>query len=312
MTESKTLKVAILGAGPAGYTAAIYTARANLEPMLFTGMQPGGQLTITNDIENFPGFANGINGPELMEIMRAQAERFGTRIVYSPVDEVDLSVRPFRFSAMGEHYTAETLIIATGATAKYLGLPTETAFQGRGVSACATCDGPFYRDRVVAVIGGGDSAMEEATHLTKFASKVYLIHRRNEFRASRIMQERALNNPKVEVIYNAIPVEVLGDEAGVTGCRLKDTVSGELRDLACDGFFLAIGHTPNTDIFKGKLDLDAKGYIVTRPGSSRTSVEGVFACGDVQDSTYRQAITAAGSGCMAALDAERWLIEKGE
>ncbi len=310
MTETRHVNVAIIGSGPAGYTAAIYTARAELRPVLFQGLQPGGQLTITNEVENFPGFEHGIMGPELMEVMKRQAQRFGTEIVPRMVEKVDLSVRPFRLFAEGAEFTADSLIISTGASARYLGLESEQRFQGMGVSACATCDGPFYRDRTVVVVGGGDSAMEEADHLTKFAKKVYIAHRRDEFRASKIMQKRVLDNPKVEVLWNTVPVEVLGDATGVTGVRLKDTKTGETRDVATDGFFLAIGHTPNTSVFENQVELDAKGYIVTKPDSTHTSVDGVFACGDVQDTRYRQAITAAGTGCMAALEAERWLAER--
>ncbi len=310
MTETRHVNVAIIGSGPAGYTAAIYTARAELRPVLFQGLQPGGQLTITNEVENFPGFEHGIMGPELMEVMKRQALRFGTEIVPRMVEKADLSARPFRLFAEGAEFTADSLIISTGASARYLGLESEQRFQGMGVSACATCDGPFYRDRTVVVVGGGDSAMEEADHLTKFAKKVYIAHRRDEFRASKIMQKRVLDNPKVEVLWNTVPVEVLGDATGVTGVRLKDTKTGETRDVATDGFFLAIGHTPNTSVFENQVELDAKGYIVTKPDSTRTSVDGVFACGDVQDTRYRQAITAAGTGCMAALEAERWLAER--
>lgn len=310
MTDNKLVDVAIIGSGPAGYTAAIYTARANLKPIVWEGLQPGGQLTTTTDVENFPGFENGILGPELMETMKRQAERFGARFIPAEVSEVDFSKRPFKIVAQGEEYFAKTVIISTGATARYLGLESETEFMGRGVSACATCDGPFYNGRRVAVIGGGDSAMEEAMHLTKFADKVYIVHRRDELRASKIMQKRAMDNPKIDILWNSVPIEVLGDQMGVTGVRLKDTVNGEERDLEVEGFFLGIGHTPNTKLFKGQLDMDGKGYLITAPDSTKTNVEGVFAAGDVQDSVYRQGITAAGTGCMAALEAEKSLLEE--
>lgn len=309
MAENELIDVAIIGSGPAGYTAAIYTARANLAPIVWEGMQPGGQLTTTTEVENFPGFENGVLGPELMEAMKRQAERFGARFIPVAVSEVDFSKRPFKIVAQGEEYLAKTVIISTGATARYLGLESETEFMGRGVSACATCDGPFYNGRKVAVIGGGDSAMEEAIHLTKFADKVYIVHRRDELRASKIMQKRAMENPKIEILWNSIPLEVLGDQMGVTGVRLKDTVSGEQRDVEVEGFFLGIGHSPNTELFKGQLDMDDKGYLITAADSTKTNVEGVFAAGDVQDSVYRQGITAAGTGCMAALEAEKSLLE---
>ena len=310
MSDTPHVKVAVIGSGPAGYTAAIYTARADLAPILFEGFQPGGQLTTTSEIENFPGFEEGIDGTKLMETMKRQSQRFGTTVEMSPVDKVDLSVRPFELEVMGKKVLADTIIISTGASARYMGLESEKKYQGFGVSACATCDGPFYRNRTVVVVGGGDSAMEEANHLTKFADKVIIAHRRDEFRASKIMRKRTMDNPKIEVAWNSVPVEVLGDGTGVTGVRLKDTQTGEEREVACEGFFLAIGHTPNTELFKGQLELDAKGYIVTAPDSTQTSVGGVFAAGDVQDSKYRQAVTAAGSGCMAALEAERWLTEQ--
>lgn len=309
MGNERHWKVAIIGSGPAGYTAAIYTARAELKPVMFQGLQPGGQLTITNEVENFPGFPEGIMGPELMETMKKQAERFGTKIFPAPVDHVDVSSRPFKISSMGEQFTADSIIISTGASARYLGLPSETTFQGRGVSACATCDGPFYNGQKVIVVGGGDSAMEEAMHLTRFAEKVYVIHRRNEFRASKIMQKRVLNNPKIEVVWDSVIEEVVGDDSGVTGARVKHVKSGEVNTIEATGFFLAIGHTPNTELFKDVLDTDTKGYIITKPDSTQTNIEGIFAAGDVQDSKYRQAVTAAGSGCMAAVEAEHFLAE---
>lgn len=307
--NEQPVELAIIGTGPAGYTAAIYAARADLSPLVFEGMQPGGQLTTTTEVENFPGFPAGIDGTTLMGQMRAQAERFGARFIPVEIEKVDFSKRPFRLEGWGQTFFAKAVIVATGASARYLGLPSEENYKGGGVSACATCDGPFYRDQVVIVVGGGDSAMEEADHLSKFASKVILVHRRDSFRASRIMIERTQRNPKIEIITNAVPVEVLGDGQLVTGARLKDTTDGREWELPCQGFFLGIGHTPNTQAFKGQIELDEQGYIVPRPGSTMTSVPGVFACGDVQDRRYRQAITAAGSGCAAALDAEKWLIE---
>jgi len=300
-------KLVIVGSGPAGYTAALYAARANLSPLLFEGMQPGGQLTITTEVENYPGFAEGVMGPELMERMKAQAERFGTRFVPGEVTRVDLSSRPFRLWSEGAETTAHALIVATGASAKWLGIPSEKAYQGRGVSACATCDGFFFRGVDVAVVGGGDTALEEATFLTKYASKVYLVHRRTELRASKVMQERARKNPKIEFVWNATVDEVLGDGKTVTGLRLRSTKDGQTRDLPVQGFFLAIGHEPNTGVFQGQLEMNDVGYLVVKPPSTRTSREGVFAAGDVADPNYRQAISAAGTGCMAAIDAERFL-----
>ena len=300
-------KVVIIGAGPAGYTAAIYTARADLEPVMFEGMQPGGQLMTTTDVENFPGFPKGVTGPELMMQMREQAERFGTRMVPAMIDKVDFSARPFKIWAEdGTEMSADTVIISTGATARYLGARHEEKYHGKGVSACATCDGAFFRDLNIMVVGGGDSAMEEAMFLTKFAKKVTIIHRRDELRASKIMQKRALDNPKIEVMWNSTIDEYRGEDM-LSSVVIKDTVTGETREVPTEGVFMGIGHTPNTMIFKDQLELDNAGYIITKPDVTETSIPGVFACGDVQDSKYRQAITAAGSGCQAALDVEHYL-----
>lgn len=306
--ENKIRDVVIIGTGPAGLTAAIYASRANLEPLVVDGEQPGGQLMITSDIENYPGFPEGISGPEMMGRFREQAARFGAKFVHGSVSDVDLSRRPFCISLAGKcEILTRTLIIATGANARWLGLPSEEKYRGRGVSACATCDGFFFKDSHVFVVGGGDTAMEEAFFLTRFASKVSVVHRRKEFRASRIMSLRVEKNPKITLELNQVVDEILGDEQKVTGIRLKNVETGKLTEHACDGVFIAIGHTPNSKIFEQQLDIDEYGYIETAKTSAETNVPGVFACGDVQDYTYRQAITAAGSGCMAALDAERYL-----
>jgi thioredoxin reductase (NADPH) len=302
-------KVIVIGSGPAGFTAALYAARANLEPLVLKGLEAGGQLMLTTDVENYPGFADGILGPELMDQMEKQAARFGAEILPVHVTGVDLSDRPFGVWAGDQEWRAETIIVSTGATARWLGVPGEEQLRGRGVSACATCDGFFFRDRELVVVGGGDSAMEEATFLTKFASKVTIVHRRDEFRASKIMQERALSNPKIGVAWNTEVIEVLGDGA-VQGVRLRDTVSGEERELPADGVFMAIGHTPNTELFRDRLELDDDGYVVVREPRTHTSIPGVFAAGDVTDRIYRQAVTAAGQGCKAAIDAERFLEER--
>ncbi len=304
--------VAIIGSGPAGYTAAIYNARADLKPVLIEGAQPGGQLTITTEVDNYPGFSQGIMGPELMEEMKKQAERFGTEIIIAQVTSVDFSKRPFLIRLDNDQeIEAKTVIISTGASARLLGIPSESEFMGRGVSACATCDGFFFRDKEVIIMGGGDSAMEEAIFLTKFASKVTVVHRRDQLRASNIMQEKAFANKKIDFIWDSAISEVLGEEGGlVTGVRLKNVKSGEESDVPCEGVFIAIGHTPNTKIFQGVIELDKKGYVVLKE-KSQTSVPGVFAAGDVADPVYKQAVTAAGMGCMAALEAERFLEEEG-
>ena len=313
MSDSRLVRCAIVGSGPAGYTAAIYAARALLKPVLISGIQPGGQLTITTDVENYPGFADVIQGPWLMDQMRAQAEHMGTELINDIVLEADLSSRPFTLKLdSGAVIKAETLIIATGAQAKWLGLPSEQKFQGFGVSACATCDGFFYRGKQVVVVGGGNTAVEEALFLTNFASKVTLVHRRDEFRAERILQERLFANPKIEVIWNSAVEEVRGtaDPLGVTGVVLKDVKTGATREVACDGFFVAIGHAPSSGLFKGQLEMDAAGYLKVKPGTASTAIKGVYAAGDVTDDVYRQAVTAAGMGCMAALEAVRFLAEE--
>jgi thioredoxin reductase (NADPH) len=304
-----TEKVLIIGSGPAGLTAAIYAARADLEPFMIEGMERGGQLMITTDVENYPGFPDGVMGPDLMEQMRKQAERFGTRIISSDVTDVDFSQRPFTVSVGQDTYSAESVIISTGASARWLGVEGEERLRGFGVSACATCDGFFFRDKELLIVGGGDTAMEEALFLTKFASKVTVVHRRDEFRASPIMVDRVLNHPKIGVLWDSTVVEVVGDSL-VTGARIRNIKTGEVADFAADGVFVAIGHDPNTKVFDGDLDLDEDGYVVTEPGTTLTSVEGVFAAGDVADKIYRQAVTAAGMGCQAALDAQRWLHEQ--
>lgn len=308
-------KVVILGGGPAGCTAALYTARANLAPIVLEGafsqtLLPGGQLMTTTEVENFPGYPEGVSGPELMADLKKQAQRFGARFVYETAIAVEAQTYPFTIVSNETRYQAESIIIATGANAKYLGLESEQKFLNRGVSACATCDGalPRFRGKPVVVVGGGDTAMEEALFLANFASTVHVVHRRDKFRASRIMAERVLNHPKIHVEWNSVVDEILGnDEEGVTGVRLKDTQTGALRELSCSGYFAAIGHQPNTELFKGILEMDESGYLITRPGSTYTNIKGIFACGDVQDKIYRQAITAAGSGCMAAIDVTRWL-----
>lgn len=307
--------VIIIGSGPAGYTAALYASRANLLPLLFEGelskeILPGGQLMTTTEVENYPGFPEGVTGPDMMELFKKQAERFGTRILSKTITALDLSKRPFTLTSGKETWKAKSIIIATGATAKYLGLPSEEKYMNRGVSACATCDGalPRFRNKPIVVVGGGDTAMEEALFLTNYASKVHIVHRRDKFRASQIMADRAVDHPKISCEWNSVIDEVYGDDKlGVTGVRIKDVHTGATRDLEAAGYFSAIGHKPNTDLFKGILDMDDTGYLVTKPGSTYTNIEGVFAAGDVQDKIYRQAVTAAGSGCMAAIDCTRWL-----
>lgn len=310
MNTEERHKCVIIGSGPAGYTAAIYASRADLNPILFEGMQPGGQLTITTEVDNFPGYPQGITGTQLMEDLKSQAQRFGTDIRYDIINKVDLSKRPFLLITDSEkEILADSIIIATGASAKWLGLESEEKFRGLGVSACATCDGFFYRNQVVGVVGGGDTACEEASYLANICKKVYMFVRRDELRASKPMQDRVMKNDKIEIMWNHKPIEVLGDNNGVNGVMLENTKTKELQKVDLTGFFLAIGHHPNSDIFKGQIDTNAEGYIITKNGTSHTNIPGVFAAGDVQDFTYRQAITAAGSGCRAAIDAERFLSE---
>ncbi len=312
MPSERYFKLLIVGCGPAGYTAAVYAARANLKPILVQGLEPGGQLSITTDVENFPGFAEAIQGPWLMEQMQAQAAHVGTEVIQDIIVEVDLARRPFACTGdSGALYTGDTLIIATGASARWLGLESEQKYLGFGVSACATCDGFFFRDREIAVVGGGNSAVEEAMFLTNFASKVTLIHRRDALRAEKILQDRLFKNPKIEMLWNHVVEDVLGTDnpPGVTGVRVKNVQTGEVSELAAEGLFIAIGHDPATQLFKGQLDMDAEGYIIARPDSTVTSVPGVFAAGDVKDKIFRQAVTAAGMGCMAALEAEKYLAE---
>ena len=310
-------RLVIIGSGPAGYTAALYAARAELQPLLLAGSGmdpdiglPGGQLMLTTDVENYPGFPDGVTGYEMMDLFRRQAERFGTEVLQVDATAVDLSSRPFAVTAAGTTYTADSVIVATGARARWLGLPSEKEFMNRGVSACATCDGALYRGKEMAVVGGGDTAMEEALFLTRFATTVHVIHRRDALRASKIMAKRALDNPKIRFVWDSVVEEVLGDQEGVTELRLRNLKTGAESRLPVGALFIAIGHVPNTEIFAGALELDDRGYVVVTPGATTTSVEGVFACGDVMDPTYRQAVTAAGTGCMAAIAGERWLAEQ--
>ncbi len=307
--ESEHRRVVIIGSGPAGYTAALYTARAELAPLLIAGLQFGGQLMLTTDVENYPGFPEGVTGPEMMDLFQKQAERFGAQVLMEDATEVDLSERPFKIRTAERAYTADAVILATGASAKWLGIDSETRLLNKGVSACATCDGALFRNKPMAVVGGGDTALEEALFLTRFATKVTLVHRRDELRASKIMQERVLANEKIELAWNSVVDEILGDEF-VTGIRLRDVKTNQTREIPLEAVFVAIGHQPNTEIFRGQLELDDVGYIKVEAATSRTNLEGVFACGDAMDSVYRQAVTAAGTGCMAAIDAERWLAEQ--
>ena len=314
MTINNHRKVIIIGSGPAGLTAALYAGRANLAPLVFEGQQPGGQLTITTDVENYPGFPEGVQGPELMDILRKQAQRFSAETAFKSVESVDFSKRPFKVIADGEEYFADALIIATGASAKWMNIPSEEEYKGYGVSACATCDGFFFRNQHVAVVGGGDTALEEASYLTNHASEVTIIHRRNELRASKAMQERVKKNPKINFIWDSLVDEVVGIKDAtpkkMTGLKLRNVKTGAVTEFKCDGLFLGIGHDPNTALFKGVLDMDSVGYLKTKPYGTATNIPGVFAAGDVADSKYRQAISAAGTGCMAAIDAERFLAEQ--
>ncbi len=316
MSENiEKVKCLIIGSGPAGYTAAIYSARADLHPVMYQGMQPGGQLTITTEVDNFPGYPDGAEGPAMMEDMKKQAERFGTDIRWGEIAEVDFSERPFKVKTDdGKDILAETVIIATGASARWLGLPSEKEYNGYGVSACATCDGYFYRGKTVALVGGGDTAAEEASYLANLAEKVYLIHRRDELRASKAMQKRVFKTENIEMVWDSVPKEIIGKQEGfskaVTGVIVENVKTGEQKTIDIDGFFVAIGHKPNSSIFEGKLKMDETGYLITAPDSTATNVEGVFAAGDIQDKTYRQAVTAAGTGCMAALEAERFLADQ--
>lgn len=307
--EIEKIKIMIVGSGPAGYTAAIYAARAGLQPVMYTGGQPGGQLTITNDVENYPGYPDGVMGPQMMEDFKKQAERFGTEVNYGLVTQVDFTHRPYKvWIDDKQEVLTDTLIVATGASAKWLGIESETRLNGQGVSACAVCDGFFFRGQDVAIVGGGDTACEEASYLSNICTKVYMIVRRDELRASQIMQKRVMNNPKIEILWNNETEEILGEQE-VNGVKVKNNLTGEVKELKVSGFFVAIGHQPNTEIFEGYLKMDESGYIKTIAGSTKTNIEGVFACGDAQDHIYRQAVTAAGTGCMAALDAERYLAE---
>lgn len=308
--QTEHRKIAIVGSGPAGYTAAIYTARAELSPLVIAGVAFGGQLMLTTDVENYPGFPEGVSGPEVMELLKKQAERFGAEVLLEDAEEIQLAERPFQLRTASRLVTADAVIFATGASARWLGLASETRLQNKGVSACATCDGALYRGKPMAVVGGGDTALEEALFLTRFATRVTVIHRRDALRASKIMQERALAHEKIEFAWNSVVDEVLGDDY-VTGVRLRDVNTGQMRELPLEAVFVAIGHRPNTQLLKGQLELDDVGYVRVQAGSTRTSRDGVFACGDVMDPTYRQAITAAGTGCMAAIDAERWLAQRG-
>ncbi len=316
MTTENVHKLIIIGSGPAGLTAALYAARANMNPLVFEGPQPGGQLTITTEVENYPGFPEGVMGPEMMDLFRKQAQKFGADCQFKMVDEVDFSKRPFRLVIEGKEYFAHTVIVATGASAKLLNLPSESDYMGYGVSACATCDGFFFKNQHVVVVGGGDTAMEEATYLTKHAARVTVVHRRNELRASKVMQERAMKNPKIDFIWDSAVTEVLGEKNAlghkkVNGVKIKNLKTGQITEFKCDGLFLAIGHQPNTKLFQGKLEMDPVGYLITKPHSTATNMSGVFAAGDVADPVYRQAVSAAGTGCMAAIDAERFLAHEG-